>query len=201
SLPQPEYQIHIDRNRAAVLGLNVSSVARTVSTAIKGNIATRFREGGDEYNVTVRYARPYRTSEVDLSKIYIATPTGAQIPLSNVASIEPADGPVKIDREDQSRLVTVGANNSGRDLRSITTELNARLETLPLPPDFRIEMGGTAKDLQESFMYLGLAILTAIILVYMVMAAQFESFLDPFIILFTVPLALIGVVWALLLTG
>lgn len=201
SLPQPEYQIHIDRDRAAALGLNVSAIARTVSTAVKGTLATRYREGGDEYNVVVRYDRDFRSSEVDLSRIYIATPTGEQIPLNNVASIIATDGPVKIDREDQSRLVTVNANNSGRDLQSITNDLNARLETLPLPADFRIEIGGTAKDLQESFMYLGLAILAAIILVYMVMAAQFESFLDPFIILFTVPLALIGVIWALLLTG
>ncbi|MCF7902066.1 MAG: efflux RND transporter permease subunit [Candidatus Marinimicrobia bacterium] len=201
SLPQPEYQIHIDRDRAAALGLNVSAIARTVSTAIKGSIATRYREGGDEYNVVVRYDRAFRSSEVDLSRVYISTPTGEQIPLNNVASIVAGDGPVKIDREDQSRLVTVNANNSGRDLQSITNDLNAKLETLPLPPDFRIEIGGTAKDLQESFMYLGLAILAAIILVFMVMAAQFESFLDPFIILFTVPLALIGVIWALLLTG
>ncbi len=201
ALPQPEYQVHIDRDRAAALGLSVTSVANTVSTAIKGSIATRYRDGGDEFNVLVRYARSFRTSEVDLSKIYITTPGGVQIPLSNVAKIEAADGPVKIDREDQSRLVTVNANNSGRDLQSITGDLTARLETLALPPDFRVEIGGTAKDLQESFGYLGLAILAAIALVYMVMAAQFESFLDPFIILFTIPLALIGVIWALLATG
>lgn len=201
SKPQPEYQIHINRDRASRMGLNVSSVAQSVSTAIKGTIATRYREGSDEYNVLVRYNRDYRTSQRDLNNIFVPLPAGVQIPLSNIADIEPSYGPVQIDREDQSRYVAVNASNAGRDLQSITNDLNNALNTLSVPPDFRIEVGGTAKDLQESFMYLGLAIFIAIILVYMVMASQFESLLDPFIILFTIPLAFIGVIWALVITG
>ncbi|HDR04267.1 MAG TPA: efflux RND transporter permease subunit [Candidatus Marinimicrobia bacterium] len=201
SKPQPEYQIHLDRDRISRLGLNVGSVAQAVSTAMKGSIATRYREGADEYDVFVRYERNFRTDETDLKNILITTPAGIQIPLSNIASIGSDLGPVKIDREDQARYVAVNAGNSGRDLQSITEDLNRQLATLSIPPDFRLEIGGTAKDLQESFMYLGLAILIAILLVYMVMASQFESLLDPFIILFTLPLAFIGVIFALVISG
>jgi hydrophobic/amphiphilic exporter-1 (mainly G- bacteria), HAE1 family len=176
-------------------------VAQAVSTAMKGSIATRYREGADEYDVYVRYERDFRSDETDLKNILITTPAGVQIPLSNIAFVGPDLGPVKIDREDQARYVAVNAGNSGRDLQSITEDLNRQLATLTIPPDFRLEIGGTAKDLQESFMYLGLAILIAILLVYMVMASQFESLLDPFIILFTLPLAFIGVIFALVISG
>ncbi len=199
--PQPEYQIKIDRDRASRLGLNVTSVAQAVNTAIKGTVASQYRDGNDNIDILVRFDRPFRESENDLSSIFVTSPTGAQIPLLNVASVVPADGPVRIDREDQARYVSVNANISGRDLGSITKDLKKDLASISLPPDFRLEIGGSAQDMQESFMYLALAILVAIALVYMVMASQFESLLDPFIILFTIPLAFIGVIFALLVSG
>ena len=199
--PKPEYYIKIDRVKAAQLGLSVFQISSTISKSIKGDIATRFREGGDEYNILVRFGNKYRESKMDLKNIFIALPTGEQIPLNSVAKIESTVGPVQISREDQSRYVSVSANNSGRDLQSITVDIESGLKNILLPEDTHIEIGGTAQDQQESFFYLGLAILVSIALVYMVMASQFESLLDPFIILFTIPLALIGVVVALFITG
>ncbi|MCK5519692.1 MAG: efflux RND transporter permease subunit, partial [Candidatus Marinimicrobia bacterium] len=201
SQPQPEYQIKIDRDRAARLGLNVTSIAQTVNTAIKGTVASRFRDGNDEIDILVRFDRSFRESESDLRSIFITSLTGKQIPLMNVATIIPANGPVRINREDQSRYVSVDANISGRDLGSVTSDLRKALETVKMPPDFQLDIGGSAENMIESFMYLAIAILVAIALVYMVMASQFESLLDPFIILFTIPLAFIGVIWALIITG
>jgi HAE1 family hydrophobic/amphiphilic exporter-1 len=129
------------------------------------------------------------------------TPTGHQIPLRAIADIEYGVGPTEITREDQERKVTVSVDVSGRDLRTTTADVQRILKNIAVPNDFRLEIGGAAEDMIESFMYLGLAFLVAMILVYMVMASQFESLLDPFIILFTIPLSLIGVAWGLFLTG
>jgi hydrophobic/amphiphilic exporter-1 (mainly G- bacteria), HAE1 family len=199
--PKPEYRIKIDRDRVSRMGLNVTQIANTISTAVKGTIATQFREAGDEYNVLVRLDREFRRNQNDLLQILIKTPVGTFIPLSNIASIEMADGPTEITREDQSRYIAVNASTSGRDLQSIRLDLERQLRSVAFSPEVRYEIGGTAEDQQESFFYLGIAILVSIVLVYMVMASQFESLLDPFIILFTIPLAFLGVIWALLITG
>ncbi len=201
SAPRPEYQIYLDRDRISAMGLSVAQVASTIESGVKGSVVTKYREGGDEYDVFIQLDREYRDSYADLENVYIATPLGAQIPLGNLAKIISGDGATTIMREDQDRLVTVSCTVSGRDLQSVTKDILEGVEAISFPPDFRWEIGGTAEDQMESFMYLGLAIIAAIFLVYMVMASQFESLLDPFIILFTVPLALIGVVWGLVITG
>lgn len=199
--PKPEYRVFIDRERVSVLGLSVPQIANTINTAIKGSIVSLYRERGEEYNVTVRFDRDYRLNKEDILQILVPTATGEQVPLSNLVTMGVYDGPTEISREDQSRFVSVNASTSGRDLQSIRVDLERQLKTVPFPPDVRYEIGGTAEEQQESFMYLGIAILVSIALVYMVMASQFESLLDPFIILFTVPLAFMGVIWALLITG
>lgn len=201
SSPQPEYQIFLNRDRISAMGLSVSMVAQTVEAGIKGSVATMYREGGQEYEVLVRFEDTFRDSRADLENIYIATPAGEQVPLINLAEIVSGRGATAINREDQDRVVTVFCNISGRDLRSATNEIMAGMNRISFPPDFRWEIGGTAEDMQESFMYLGLALLAAVILVYMVMASQFESLLNPFIILFTIPLAFIGVILGLYISG
>jgi HAE1 family hydrophobic/amphiphilic exporter-1 len=168
---------------------------------VGGTIATRYRDAGDEYDVFVQLQRPFRNSRQDLTNLFITTPLGMQIPLEQVATIVLDESPVTIEREDQERVVAVTADVSGRDLQSAIVDVTAALNSINFPDDFRWELGGAAEDFQESFSALGMAILAAIFLVYMVMASQFESFLDPFIILFTIPLAFIGIVWALFLTG
>ncbi|MFQ6613328.1 MAG: efflux RND transporter permease subunit [Fidelibacterota bacterium] len=201
SAPRPEYQVFLDRERISAMGLSVAQVARTIETGIKGTVVTKYRDGGDEYDVFMQLDRPYRDSRGDLENIYITAPTGAQIPLANVAEIVSGDGATTVFREDQDRVTTVSCTISGRDLQSVTRDIEKGMDTMTFPPDFRWEIGGTAQDQMESFGYLFIAIIAAVFLVYMVMASQFESLLDPFIILFTIPLALIGVVWGLFLTG
>ncbi len=197
----PELRINLDRKRIADLGLSTAQIGQAVSTSILGTVATRYRDGGDEYDIRVQLDKKVRTSKEDIDNILLMTPFGKQIPLRAVANVEYSKAPKLIQREDQERLVTVNISIADRDLRSITADVKNVLRQVPVPNDFRVEIGGTAEDQQESFMYLGLAMLVAILLTYMVMASQFESFMDPFIILATIPLSLIGVAIALLVTG
>jgi len=198
---RPELKINLDRQRIADLGITTAQVGSVVSTSILGTVVTRYREGGDEYNVRVQFAKEARTSKEDLENILIMTPTGRQIPLRAIADIEYTTAPQEINRKNQERYVTLNIDISGRDLRSVTSDVQKVIKEISIPNDFRIEIGGTAEEQQKSFLYLALAMLVAIVLTYMVMASQFESFIDPFIILFTIPLSLIGVAIALLLTG
>ncbi len=201
SFPKPELQIHLDRDRISALGLTVFQVSSVIETNVKGKIATRYREGGNEYDVVVRLDEAYRQTKKDLENIFITSMMGQQIPLKNVAQILVGEAAAQINREDQERTVSISCNVAGRDLQSVTRDIEKTLGNINFPADFRWEIGGTAEDLQESFMWLGIAILAAIFLVYMVMASQFESLLDPFIIIFTVPIAIMGAVWGLFLTG
>jgi HAE1 family hydrophobic/amphiphilic exporter-1 len=197
----PELQINLDRQRIADLGLNTSQIGDIISTSILGKAVTRYREGGDEYDIRVQLTKKARTSKADIDNILITTPIGTQIPLRAMANVDYHKAPSEINREDQERLVTVDLDVSGRDLRSVTGDVTDALRQISIPSDFRLEIGGVAEEQQESFMYLGLALLVAMILTYMVMASQFESLVDPFIIIFTIPLSFIGVAFALLITG
>ncbi|MFC1715962.1 efflux RND transporter permease subunit [Candidatus Poribacteria bacterium] len=199
--PSPETQIIIDRDRAYALGLNVASIASAVQANVYGTVATRYREGGDEYDVLVRLKEEDRKTHEDVYNTYITSPMGKQIPLRNVASLQVADGPVTINRKKQERLVTVTADLKGRDLGGVTRDVQAGLKSLVVPPGFIVSISGSAQDMNESFRWLVLALVGAIFLVYAVMASLFESLLDPFIIMFTFPLAIIGVVWLFFLTG
>ena len=201
SQPKPEYQIRIDRDRISALGLSVYQVATTIEAAVKGKLATKFREGGEEYDVVVQLDESYRQSKTDLENIFITSLTGAQIPLKNVASIISGEAASQIDREDQERMVSVSCSVAGRDLQSVLKDIENEIRRMNFPLSYRWEIGGQAEDMQESFMWLGIAIIVAMFLVYMVMASQFESLLDPFIIIFTVPLAIMGAIWGLFLTG
>ena len=198
---RPELKINLDRERIADLGLSTAQVGDVVSTCVLGSIVTRFRDQGDEYDIRVQLDKEYRSQKEDIENIMIMTPMGRQVPLKAIADIEYTTAPQEITREDQERFVSVNLDVSGRDLRSVTKDVKAAVKQVPVPTDFRLELSGTAEDMQESFMYLGLAMLVAILLTYMVMASQFESFVDPFIILFTIPLSLIGVSLGLVLTG
>jgi len=199
--PSPEYQIFLDRDRISAMGLSVTQVAMVIESSIKGTVATVYREGGKEIDILVQLDEGYRQSVTDLENIYITAPTGGQIPLSNFANIVPGESATTIVREDQERMVSVSCMVSGSDLRTTRQAVVEKIEGLALPQEFRWEIGGAAEDQMESFGYLGLALLAAVFLVYMVMASLFESLLNPFIIIFTIPLAFIGVIWGLFLTG
>ncbi|MBN2104656.1 efflux RND transporter permease subunit [bacterium] len=197
----PELRVQYDRDRIADFGLSTAQVGQVISSSILGSVVTRYREKGDEYDIRVQLQKESRSSKNDIENILLMTPTGRQIPLRSVATVTYGQAPIDIDREDQDRKVTISVDVDGNDLRGPMKDVQKVLKDINIPNDFRIEIGGSAEEMQKSFMYLGIAFVVAMILVYMVMASQFESFLDPFIILFTIPLSIIGVSLGLTITG
>ena len=201
SAGRPEGQISIDRAKAASMGLSVADIATTIRTSVGGSTATFFREGGDEYDILVRYQKQDRLSSDDVMAIPIQTPSGPVVPLQSLVRVDRMEGPLAIERKDQQRTITVSGNLSGtRDMGSIVGDLEQELRSLDVPPDLAVVFSGEWEEQQEAFFFLQIAFALAIILVYLVMAAQFESFKYPFLIMFSLPLASIGVVLALFLT-
>ncbi len=197
----PELQVHLNKDLLNHYNLSTLQVASNISTAIQGKIASQFREKGDEYDVYVQYAKEYRNKKTSLEQLELALPVGGRIKLKDVADVEEEQSSPTIFRENQSRFVSVGCGLSGIDLSSAVTEIKKIIADTPIPSDYQVIIGGTAEDQQEAFFYLGLAFIAAIILVYMIMASQFESLVDPLIIMFTVPLSIIGVFIFLTITG
>jgi multidrug efflux pump subunit AcrB len=198
----PQQNIVVDRVRAALMGLSVAQVARAVQTFINGYKASIFSDPhtGNQYDITVRAQERDRASLSDLSQIFVFNPQGQPIPLDNIAEITRGAGPIQIERKYQQRIIHVTANTFGRDLGSVAADIQSKLDKLDLPPNFNINLAGAVESQKESFIALLGAFLLAVVLVYMVLASQFKSLLDPFIIMFSVPLGLIGVLWALFLT-
>jgi len=198
----PQQNIVIDRERAALMGLSVAQVARSVQTFINGFQASIFSDPqtGNQYNITVRAQENDRRSLSDLSQIFVFNAQGKPISLDNIASISRGAGPIQIERKYQQRIIHVTANTFGRDLGSVGADIQAKLDEIPLPPNFKINLSGAVESQRESFVSLLGALILAVVLVYMVLAAQFKSLVDPFIIMFSVPLGIIGVLWALFLT-
>ncbi len=200
---KPEYHIRIDREKASRMGLMVSQIANTVQTASLGKVATRFRDESEEIDVKVRLKEDFRDSLDDIKNIPIMTPMNQQVSLEQVASVSAGEGPIEIARENQTRKVTVSANIAGRDLRSVMKEVKDKMMVIEegLPPGYFVEYGGQYEELQDAFKIMAGAFLLATLLVYIIMASQFESFKHPFVIMFTIPLSLIGVILALLISG
>ncbi|MGB9836093.1 MAG: efflux RND transporter permease subunit [Candidatus Saccharicenans sp.] len=200
---KPEYQFIIDRERAARLGLSISQISSTVQTATLGRVASRYRDGSDEINVRVILAKKYRESLEEIKKTPIASQLGKMVYLEQVADWTRGQGPIQITRENQMRKISVTANIAGRDLGSIMKDVKARLTDLEsqLPEGYFIEYGGAYEQMIDAFKVLAGAFALALLLVYMVMASQFEHFLHPFVIMFTIPLAIIGVIFGLLIAG
>lgn len=197
----PEQIIRIDRQKAADLGLTVSRIGDALQTAIGGTYASYFREGGKEYRILVRLSEEDRGNLGDLFDLTIVNNRGEAIILRNVVSAIPQEGPVRIERKDQERIITIEANFTGRDMGSVIADARKRFRSVPVPKDFAILFGGDYEEQQKAFRELLLGFILAIFLVYMVMAGQFESFRDPFVVLFSIPMALIGIVVTMILTG
>jgi len=197
----PEMQIRIDRARAAAYGLTPMQVASEIKSAMDGTVATRYKVEGEEIDVRVSYASGSYNDMDYLTNMTILTPQGAVVKLSQIASFELAQGPVQIIREDQVRKAEVSAELLNRDLNSVMTDIQARVAQMNLPAGYEISYGGENEEMMESFASLAIALLLAILLVYSVMAVQYESFFNPFVIMFSVPTCIIGVVFGLLVTG
>ncbi len=199
---QPEERWILERRRIAQLGLSVREVGRTLLASVAGTEAGRFREGGDEFPITVRLRPEDRLSSDDLSGISLRTPQGAMVPLSTLVRRETGRGPVEINRVDGQRVTYVTAGlASGVALGDAVERVRESLAGLQLPGGMSLFYGGQYEEQQAAQRDFTIAILMALALVYMLMAAQFERFLDPLIVMLAVPMALIGVVPALLLTG
>jgi multidrug efflux pump subunit AcrB len=199
----PELRIKINREKAGSMGVNVQQISSTISTAISGTVASIYTDPitGNQYNMLVRLAENYRDQIQDINNLTVVNTQGALVKLGNLVEVEMAKSPIQIDRRYQERIVDVTGNVSGRDLGSVSKEIASKIAYIKVPQGFSIIMSGNIEQQNKTFSDLGVALILAILLVYMVMASQFQSLVDPFIIMFTVPLGMVGVLWALFLTG
>jgi HAE1 family hydrophobic/amphiphilic exporter-1 len=196
----PEYRIVLDRDLASYFGLSVAQIGQAIKRGFAGETVAAMELKGEEVDIFLRLREDQRRSWRDLELITIATPAGVHVPLSNLVRIEKQYGPVNIQREKQERVVYLNARVSG-DIKGAVDRIQAGAKQIAVPPGFTLLYGGSWQDLQETLRDLILTFALSIILVYLIMAAQFESFVDPFIIMFTLPLTFIGVVWVHILWG
>ena len=197
---RPELRIVMDRERISRLNMTTSQVANAISNAVRGSLATTFVERGVEYSVLVQLAAEEKNDSQALEDIQVRTPDGTWIPLRNLARIERYQGPSNILRINQERVTEVLVDIGNADLKTVTDEARQVLDNFEWPDGYRYEIGGTAEEQSESFRYLLIAFLIAAILAYMIMASQFESLVEPFIII-TIPLAMTGVLIMLFITS
>jgi len=199
---KPEVNVYVKRDRAADLGVSPLTVAQTVRALIGGERVTKFKATGDRYDVSVRLTEPDRSRPEDIERLTVRGRDGALVNLRNVAWIQPEAGPVQINRYNRARQVTVLANlkRDEKVLGTALAELGEIVQSLGLPPGYTYGFVGQADAMRESFGYLLFALGLAIVLIYMVLAAQFESFVHPFTIMLSVPLSVIGALAALILT-
>lgn len=189
----PEVQIVYNRPLLAHYGLNISDVAAIVRNKVRGDVATEFKEQDRKIDILVRLREEDKESIEDLRRIIVNPGSDRPIPLEAVSDIQINEGPAEIRRVEQERTGLITANISGRDLSSVSGDIYQRLRSMDIPAEFSYRLTGQNKEMETSLNSLKLALLLAIFLVYIVMASQFESLLHPFVIIFTIPLALIGV--------
>lgn len=198
----PEERILFDREKIADLGLSVRQVAQVIQTNIGGSRAGSYRIGGDEYPITVRLRPEDRLGTLDINNISVNLPGGGVIPVSSVIVKESGRGPEDINRINGQRVTNITANlETGVALGEAVELIQEELADFPLPEGFSIVYSGEYEEQQKAAADFSMSIIMALILIYMVMAGQFERFLDPLIVMFSVPLAMIGVIPALLITG
>ena len=198
---QPEYQVEFDREKLALHGLNLSTAATYLRNRVNGALATYYREDGDEYDVKVRLAPEYRTSIEDLENIKIYTPAGQGIRVKDLGQVVERSNPPTIERKDRERIVTVSAVISEVPLGDVVKAAQAVIDQMDIPTGISIQVSGSYEDQQESFADLATLGVLIILLVFIVMAAQFESMTYPFIIMFSIPFAFSGVLMALFFTN
>jgi hydrophobic/amphiphilic exporter-1 (mainly G- bacteria), HAE1 family len=197
---RPEISIRVDRPKAALFGLSVTGVAETIQTNVAGTQAAFYRERGNEYPIVVRLREEDRERIRDVEDVLVSTPTGQVVPAKNLMVVDRETGPVQIERKNQERVTRVNAETEVT-LSDAVQAVQQRVGQLRIPPDFSVGFGSEVEEQTQAFRQLQMMLILAIILVYAVMASQYESLRDPFIIMFSVPVAAIGVVLSLLVTG
>ena len=200
----PQFDIVVDREKAAMAGVSQRDLAQAALISLNSNVSLNpsvFTDpkSGNQYNVVVQLDEAFRAQAEDLSHLFVMG-DGRPVLMGSMAEIRRGVGPVQIERKYQQRIVKISANPTGRDLGAVSQDLEERFKNLALPPGFSVQLGGQTVQQREAFGSLKFTTMLALILVYMVMASQFRSLLDPLIIMFSVPLGMIGVLWALFLT-
>ena len=197
----PEYQVDFDREKLALNGLNISTASNYINNRINGITSSLFREDGEEYSIVVAYAPQYRQSIEDIENIMIYNTQGQAIKLKDLGKVVERFTPPTIERKNRQRIITVSSTVSGTTLDKAVKDINAQLAQIDIPSEVTTTIAGSFKDQQESFSDLGALLMIIILLVFVVMASQFESVTYPFIIMFSVPFGISGVVLALWLSG
>ncbi|MFN2352016.1 MAG: efflux RND transporter permease subunit, partial [Kiritimatiellia bacterium] len=197
----PERRILIDRRKAADLGVTVDDIATVLETVLGGASAGYFRQEGDQHRILVQAVRAEFLPLEEVLDVVVINRAGSPVVLRNVVDIVPSVGPSLVERRNQERIINVTGEISGRDLGSVIADVRAGLSEVPVPSGFEVVFVGDYEEQQKSFRELVFSLILAIVLVYMVMACQFESLRDPLVVIFAVPLAAIGVVTMLFLTG
>ena len=197
----PEINVQVDRDKMAALGLNLQTVGLTMQTAYSGNTDGKFRAGEYEYDINIKYNAFDRKNMSDVSNLIFINNAGQQIKLNQFATITEDSGPSKLERRDKTASVTVQGQNVGVPAGTIVTQWQEKIDKLEKPVGVNYIWGGDQENQSEGFGTLGIALLAAIILVYLVMVALYDSFVHPFVVLFAIPLSFIGVLLALALTN
>lgn len=199
---KPELRVHINRAKAAYYGFTPVQIQRELQMAFQGVTASNLRLSGDEYNLILKADTTYLKEDIEKLQYFpLLTVAGTIVPLKEVADLVYDYGLVRINRENQSRVVKVLADIEGRTTNEVFSDIRSMLSNLSLPEGFSMQLEGEFEQIQDMMKNLGISIIAAILLIYMVLAAQFESFKDPFVVLFSIPLSFIGVILALLVTG
>ena len=197
----PEYQVDFDREKLAMNGLNVATASLYLRNRINGSTASKYREDGDEYDIKVRYAPEFRQSIEDIENIMIYNNAGQGVRIRDLGKVVERMTPPTIERKNRERIITVSAVvGQGAALSDLVAATRAELKKMDIPSEVSWQLGGTFEDQQDTFTDLGILMVLIIILVFIVMAAQFESLTDPFVIMFSIPFAFTGVILGLSIT-
>lgn len=198
---RPELQIVLDREKLAMNGLNSALVSTYIRNRVDGMTASKFREEGDEYNIELRYQEDYRNSITDLEEITIINPSGQRIKLKELGEVKEYWSPPNIEHKRRERIAKVSVKPVGVSLGELAESIRKEVASVEVPPEIMINVGGAYEDQMEGFQDIGLLMIMSLVLVFIVMASQFESFAMPFVIMFSIPFAFTGVVLSLFLTN
>ena len=198
---QPEMVAHVNRSIAADIGFDVGTVAMQLRSMVEGVVPTRLREGDKEYDIRIRLAPEFRNDFQTIAHAPLYSPTGALVRTGDIVRMEPGIGPTNIQREARRRQAKIGIELEGRALGDVTRDVSQVMAGVALPANFEWGFAGDVELMQESATAMGLALLLAVAFIYIVLASQFESFLEPLLIMLSLPLAIVGALLAILLTG
>jgi HAE1 family hydrophobic/amphiphilic exporter-1 len=197
----PELRVMMQRTNAAQYGITSYQLAKALEAALDGTTATTLKSNGEETDIVLSLSDDYKESVENLKQIVVKSPTGQNVTVGEICDFAYDNSPSQITRQDQVRTVTISSNVSGRDLQSVSKDIEKAISKYQLPAGYSIETGGEQQDMAESFTNLFYALLLSLLLIFMILASQFESLLQPFIIMMAIPFALTGAFMALFLTG